>query len=249
MPGWISGDLEAEFEQRLDELLAGVCPDWQPEELPEPYRSDRRFRDYHRLNEKRMHLSEVLMVRPDTAAAHADRVLAAIVCDEDVSFNKQLLHPVLQAVGRRTVQRYLISVVEHEPAHKKVCAVRAWYWSQVCLVYDSVEALHQHRPTRASQAADAEVRDLRSQYRIACLTAFVACDHEPTREWLAGGFLLVNEYYPSNLHHLVSRARAIAEADPKRYQDLLAKKHDGTNLAQLGFTDATRKPSARSLPD
>ena len=140
--------------------------------------------------------------------------------------------------GRRTVQRYLISVVEHELAHKKVCAVRAWYWSQACLVYDSVEALHQHRLTRASQAADDEVRDLRDQYRIECLAAFVACDHEPTREWLGHGFLLVNEYYPPSLHQLVSRARAVAEADPSRYQDLLAREHDGTNLAKIRFTDA-----------
>ena len=52
-----------------------------------------------------------------------------IVCDEDVSFNKQLIHPVLAAVGRRRVPRYLISVIDEDPAHKKVCAAPAWYWS------------------------------------------------------------------------------------------------------------------------
>jgi hypothetical protein len=238
MQGWVDGDLAVEFEQRLDELLADVRPGWQPAELPEPYRSDRRFRDYHRRNAKRAQLGDVLKDRPDVAAAHADRVLAAIACDEDVSFNKQLLHPVQHVIGRRTVQRYLISVIEHEPPHKKVCAVRAWYWSQVSLVYNSVDALRQHRPTAASQAAEDSAADLRGEYRIACLAAFVASEHEPTREWLARGFLLVEEYYPPNLHQLVARARTVAEADPSRYKHLLAKEHDGTNMAQLRFTDA-----------
>lgn len=234
---WTHGDLATEFERRLDELLTELCPGWQPADLPEPYRSDRRFRDYHRRNTKRTQLGDVLKARPDITAAHADRVLAAVACDEDVSSNKQLIHPVLRAVGRRTVQRYLISVIEHEPAHKKVCAVRAWYWSQVSLVYDSVEAMREHRPTPDSQAADDQVADLRSEYRTACLSAFVISEHVPTREWLARGFLLLDHYYPANLHHLVAQARAIAEADPGRYKDLLAKQDDGTNMAQIGSTD------------
>jgi hypothetical protein len=132
------------------------------------------------------------------------------------------------------VQHYPISVIETGPAHQKVCAVRAWYWSQVSLVYDSVQALRERRPTQASRAADDEVADLRGQYRRACLTAFVTCEHLPTREWRARGFIRNNEYYPANLHDLVARARAIAEADPDRYTELLAKDYDGTNMAQIG---------------
>lgn len=114
MQGWVNGDLAVEFEQRLDELLADLDPGWQPADLPEPYGSDRRFADYHRRNAKRAQLGAFLKARPDAAAAHADRVLAAVACDEDVSSNKQLLHPVQQAVGRRAVQRYLISVIREE---------------------------------------------------------------------------------------------------------------------------------------
>lgn len=235
MQDWTYGDLGAEFEQRLDDLLADLCPEWQPAELPEPYRSDERFRIYERRNAKRIHLGNLLTARPDLADTVADRVLETIACDEDVSFNKQLIHPILNTVGRRNVQRYLISVVEAGPAHKKVCAIRAWYWSQVTLVYESSQALHEHRPTHNSRAADDEVADLRGQYRAACLTAFVACEHLPTREWLARGFLLKADYYPANLHDLVTQARAIAEADPVRYKDLLAKNDDGTNLLQLGL--------------
>ncbi|MBG0569331.1 hypothetical protein [Actinoplanes aureus] len=234
---WTNGDLATEFERRLDDLIAEASPEWQPEELPEPYRSDQRFRAYHRVSAKRTYLGDILKARPSLTAFHAGRVLPPIICDEDVAANEQTIHPVMQAVGRRTVQRYLISAVENEPDHKKVCAVRAWYWSQVSLVYDSVEALHQHRPTPASQATDDEVVDLRSHYRNACLAAFVASDYIPTQEWLARGFLLVKDYYPPTLHHLVARARAIAEAEPDRYKDLLAKNADGTNMAQIGFTD------------
>jgi hypothetical protein len=234
---WTDGDLATEFERRLDELLAEVCPGWRHTELPEPYRSDLRFRDYHRRNTKRTQLGDVLKARPDITAAHANRVLAAVACDEDVLSNKQLLLPVLRAMGRRSVQRYLISVIEQEPSHKKICAVRAWYWSQVSLVYDSVNALREHRPSPDSQAADDQVADLRGEYRTACLSAFVACEYVPTREWMARGFLLVNHYYPANLQYLVTQARAIAEADPSRYKGLLAKQDDGTNMAQIGFTD------------
>jgi hypothetical protein len=237
MRDWSHGDLTTEFEQRLDELLAEVSPGWRAEEPTGPDSDDRRFEDYQRLNLKRARLGDALAAEPDTARALAERVLAAIACDEDVSYNKQLLLPVLRAVGRRTVQRFLIDVVQHEPAHKKVCAVRAWYWSQVSLVYDSVEAFREHQPTRASRAADDEVADLRSHYRNACLAAFVACDHTPTREWLARGFLLVANYYPPNMRDLVARALAIAEADRTRYKDLLAKNDDDTNMGQIGSID------------
>ncbi|GIJ81285.1 hypothetical protein SAMN05443287_12320 [Micromonospora phaseoli] len=235
MQAWTDGDLETEFEQRLDELLAELCPDWRHPELPEPYRNNDRFVAYNRRNAKRLHLGDLLAARPEVAAAVADRLLAVIVCDEDVSSNKQLIHPLLVALGRRHVQRYLISVIETGPEHKKVCAVRAWYWSQVSLVYESVEALRARRPTPTSRAADDEVADLRGLYRIACLAAFLTCRHVATREWLARGFILKDEYYPANLHDLVAQARIIAERDAHRYKDLLAKDDDGTNMAQLRF--------------
>jgi hypothetical protein len=234
MQDWTDCDLQTEFDQRLDILLADLCPNWRPPEPTEP-RLGERFEAYERRCAKRQHLGSLLTARPDLTAAVAARVLDAIACDEDVSFNKQLIHPVLNAVGRRTVQRYLISVVEAGPAHKKVCAVRAWYWSQVTLVYETGKARDNQQPTPASRAADDEVADLRAQYRIACLMAFVACEHPPTRDWLAIGFLLRAEYYPANLHDVVSQARAIAEADPHRYERLLTKSDDGTNMMQIGL--------------
>ncbi|HZM78030.1 MAG TPA: hypothetical protein VFC19_20110 [Candidatus Limnocylindrales bacterium] len=39
MEGWTFGDLQEEFEQRLDDLLAEHRPDWQP---PEPFHGDQQ---------------------------------------------------------------------------------------------------------------------------------------------------------------------------------------------------------------
>jgi hypothetical protein len=144
-----------------------------------------------------------------------------------------MIEPLVAAVGQPTVQRYLISVIQAGPAHKKVCAMRAWYWSQVTLVYESSEAYEARRPTLASQAAFDEVAELRDLYRIACLNAFVAVQHTPTRERLANGFLLTDDRYPPNQHHLV--AQAIAAQDPHRYSNLLTKQDDQIGLSQIGL--------------
>jgi hypothetical protein len=237
MSGWADGDLAEEFEERLDDLLAVLCPDWEAPELPEQSPSDLIFIAYERLNAKRMKLGDQLSARPEVGAALGGRVLEAIACDEDVSFNKQLVHPMLAALGRRAVQHHLISVVETGPEHKKVCAVRAWYWSQVSLVYTSDEAFQARRPTQRSHAADDEVADLRVLYRIACLNAFVTCRQPSTQEWLANGFILKDEYYPADLHGVLAQARTIAEADPDRYKKLIAKEPDGTSLGRLGSRD------------
>ncbi|WP_432987212.1 hypothetical protein [Dactylosporangium sp. CA-233914] len=231
MGGWTSGDLQAEFERRLDDLLAECCPDWQ---APEPLSGDQRLVAFRQRNAKRTQLGDVLTARPDVAVAAAGRLLDVIACDEDLSRNRQLIEPLVTAVGRRTVQRHLISVIETGPEHKKVCAMHAWYWSQVTLVYESFQDFDARRPTPASRAAAADVADLRGQYRIACLNAFVACQYVPTRERLADGFLLVDEYYPPHLRDLVARALAIAEADPHRYKNLLARQDEEIGLDQIG---------------
>jgi hypothetical protein len=191
------------------------------------------FVAYWRLNAKRTQMARVMREQPDVALAVADQVLDAIVHDGDVSFNRQLIEPMLEVIGRRAVQRHLITAIENGSPLQQVCAVRAWYWSQPVLVYESSEALRTRRPTEASQAEDHEVADLREPYRAACLTAFVACEDVATREWLAYGFLLDESFYPPNLHDTLIRARAIAEADPARFRGLLARTTDVTDLVML----------------
>jgi hypothetical protein len=227
--------LSVEFDQRLADLLAVLCPDWQDPEFPEPGDSGPDLLTYERRNVRRLRVGTLLSARPEAAVTLGDRVLAAITCDEDVSFNRQLISPMLAVLGRRAVQRHLVSVLETGPEHQKVCAVRAWYWSQVSLVYTSAESLRARLPAAVSRAADDEVADLRAAFRIACLTAFLSCRNPETRDWLARGFLLKDEYYPANLHDAVARARVIAEADPDRFRALLTRQDDGTPRAQTGF--------------
>jgi hypothetical protein len=181
MDEWAAGDLTEEFEQRLDALLVELCPGWAAPEFPEEPGSSRAYLKYRQRSVKRSRLASLLREQPQAAIANAHQVLDAIVCDEDVSRNRQIIEPMLAAVGRRRVQEHLISVIESGSFLRRVCAVRAWYWSQAVLVYHSVQALQDDRPTAASKATDDEVADLRAWYRAACLTAFVDCDHNPTR--------------------------------------------------------------------
>jgi hypothetical protein len=233
MAHWQDGDLHHAFEQLLDALLAELSPGWVVPASPKDANSTPGYLAYERRNVKRMQVASVLRAQPQLAVAVADTVLDAIVCDEDVSFNRQLIEPLLDAVGRRTVQEHLISVASSGSLLHRVCSVRAWYWSQPVLVYNSSQALRDGRPTAASKAEDDEVAGLRTRYRAACLTAFVDHDHTPTREWLASGFILNASDYPQELTVTVATARAIAEEDPIRFKALLAKTTDGTKLAAI----------------
>jgi hypothetical protein len=239
----LDGELVDEFERRLDVLLAELSPGWQVPELQEPYSNDARFWAYFRRDRKRSQVGDALMEWPETAVRLADAVLDVIACDEDVASNRQLIGPMLAAVGRRRVQKHLISVVETGGLLQKVCAVRAWYWSQVTLVYRSAEDLRDGAATPQSVAADYDVADLQAWYREACLAAFVSSDHVSTRGWLARGFILDESFYLPGLHDLVLQPRMIASADPIRYADLLAKTTDGTNMAAIEFDWKDEPPS------
>jgi hypothetical protein len=92
--GWTDGDLEDAFEQRLDALLVELCPAWVAPEPPEELSGDQALLAYDLRNAKRRQVASVLREQPRLAVANADRVLDAIVCDEDVSFNRQLIEPI-----------------------------------------------------------------------------------------------------------------------------------------------------------
>lgn len=233
MDSWRDGGLHTEFEARLDELLGRFLPRRQPPPQPVTPGGDLRLRAARRLLDKRALLAAQLREQRARAVELADELLHAVVCDEDEALNRQLVEPLVELAGRRRVQHHLIRTVEWGGAHRKVCAVRAWHWSQVTLVYASDEALREGRPTAASRLEDDRVADLRGWYRAACLEAFVQAGDGPTRDWLARGFLLDESHYLPDQHELVSRARKIAEADPGRFLSLLTRTEDGTSLAVL----------------
>jgi sulfur transfer complex TusBCD TusB component (DsrH family) len=230
---WTHGDLDDALEAQLDQLLTVLSPGWQAPPPPSDPQVDNRFRDYWRRSRKRTYVAEMLQADLRAAQTMANGVLAAIVRDEDGSSNRQLIEPMVAAIGRSAVQQFLVETIRSGSLLEKVCAVRAWYWSQPTLVYRSLEDMHARRATSASQAAVEDADDVLRAYRTACLTAFVECDHTPTRSWLGRGFVLREDLYPRGLHDQVSRARAIAESDPETFADLLAKTEDGTNMIAI----------------
>ncbi len=233
MDSWRDGGLHSEFEARLDELLLKFLPRRQPPAQPVGPDGDLRSRAARRRLDKRALLAAQLGEQRARTVELADELLHAVVCDEDETLNRQLVEPLVEVAGRRRVQHHLIGTVEWGGAHHKVCAVRAWHWAQVTLVYDSDEARREGRPTAASRLADDRVADLRGWYRAACLAAFVQAGDDATRDWLARGFLLDEGHYLPDKHELVSRARKIAEADPGRFLSLLTWTEDGTSLSVL----------------
>ena len=107
--------------------------------------------------------------------------------------------------------------------------------AQYGLVLWDPQSREAHLPEQDGSAQHDEVADLRARYRAACLDAFVRCEHVPTREWLARGFILDESFYLPDSHALVAQARQIALADPDRFKDLLFKTADGTNMAAIHF--------------
>jgi hypothetical protein len=117
---------------------------------------------------------------------------------------------LLNAVGRRAVQECLITAVTSGSWSQRPARSAPGTGPSRVLVHRSAEAARARRHTPESQAGVDKVAGLRVRYRRACLAAFVDCNRNPTREWLAPGFIVDKSLYPPDLHALVARARAIA---------------------------------------
>jgi len=62
-------------------------------------------------------------------------LIRAAVHEPDPSFNRQLVAPAVAAFGRRRVQLAFIAYLDTGTAPDMAGAARAWYWTQVPLVY------------------------------------------------------------------------------------------------------------------
>lgn len=99
----------------------------------------------------------------------------------------------------------------------------AWYFARPGLQYASMEDLRRGVPTEESKAALEALADLRSEYRSACLSAFLACEDPETRQDLSLGLSLDPADYPADLRTSHEKARRIIQADPERYRWLLER--------------------------
>ncbi|MEV4826110.1 hypothetical protein [Micromonospora sp. NPDC049274] len=232
--------MSEDVQDLLDGLIQQLCPDWSCE-FPGPLAPDHER--FELIAAKRMQVARVLRRRPDRAAALSEQVLATIVADEDSSCNRQLVAPLVTAIGRSAVLAGLLSYARSGSPAQQAGAARGWYWAQPTLVYPTRADLDNRRPTAASQAEWDEMADLCRAFRIACLTAFLATDDVRARADLAMRFTLNPEDYPPELAAEVDEARSIAAGDPQRYRRLL------TDTTEAGLSQLGARPLRPVLPD
>jgi hypothetical protein len=230
-----------DVQDLLDGLIRELCPEWSCV-LPAPLEGSQERYGFL-IAAKRMQVARVLQRQPERAATLAGLVLAAIVVDEDPSSNRQLVEPLVAAIGRRAVLASLLSYVELGSPAQRAGATRGWYWAQPTVVYATSADLDAGRPTVASQVEAEEVADLRRAFRIACLTAFLGTAEVEVRAALAMWFTLGPEDYPLEMAAQVDQARRIAARDPQRYQRLLA------NTTEPGLTRLGQRSPRMAVPD
>lgn len=206
---------EVAFEPLLDELLALFCPDW---ELPPIMEGEHQ---YHRNEVKRYQLGEAAAQDYAATRQHAALLAHAAVHDQCRSGIRQLIQPLVAACGYRQIQAALIDYMRTGSNPERVGVGMAWYFARPGLQYASMEDLRRGVPTEESKAALDALADLRSEYRSACLSAFLACEDPETRQDLSLGLSLDPADYPADLRTSHEKARRIIQADPERYCWLL----------------------------
>lgn len=200
------------FEPLLDDLAAVFC-----------HGQDLNAAEsrYARCESKRLAIGRSAAEDLDLVRAHAALVLRSVVHDQCRSGNRQLIDPLVAALGYRPVQEALIGYVEKGTDAEAIGATMAWYWTRPRLVYQGTGNWQQRQPTADSKAAWDALADLRDRYRHACLRAFLARDAPDTRFALSLGFTLDPAAYPAGSALDLEHARRLALADPDRYERLL----------------------------
>ena len=208
---------EDAFEPKLDELLAIFCPDWV---MPQIMEGEHR---YHRCEVKRFKISEAADADHAAIRQHADLLIHTAMLDQCRSGVRQLIEPLVDALGQRRIQTAIIDYVRTGSYAEKVGATMAWYFARPGLRYGSTAGLRPGAPTEGSKAAQDALTGLRDGYRAACLDAFLACDDPEVRQDLSLGINLDPAAYPDHLQPSHQQARDIIMANPEHYRWLLQR--------------------------
>jgi hypothetical protein len=140
-------------------------------------------------------------------------LIRAAVTEPDPSFNRQLVEPAMAAFGRRRVQLALVELTETGTTAEVAGAARAWYWTQVPLVYVGGSKT----PTPESVAEWKSFSDLRQRYYHAALRRFVTDDDLDARRCILPGLPLDPQSYPADMQELVTTAVRIARTSNDEY--------------------------------
>jgi hypothetical protein len=197
------------FEPLLDGLAAIFC---QGQDLTPTVMENATASRYSRCERKRAAIGRAAAQDLELVRANAALVLDAVVHDQCRSGNRQLIDPLVAALGYRPVQEALIGYVDNGTDAEAIGATMAWYWARPGLVYLGTANWERRQPTADSKAAWDAVADLRSRYRHACLRAFLARHDPQVRDALSLGFNLDPAAYPAELLPDLEHARRIVLA-------------------------------------
>jgi hypothetical protein len=224
------------FELLLNNLAAIFC---QGQDLIATVAENTTASRYLRCERKRAAIGRAAARDLDLVRANAAPVLNAAVHDQCRSGNRQLIDPLVAALGYRPVQGELIGYVDKGTDAEAIGATMAWYWARPPLVYLGTANWERGQPTADSKAAWDALTDLRTRYRHACLRAFLARDNPEARFAMSLGFTLDPGEYPPELTPDLKHARRIALADPDRFERLLHAR------AEQPSTTITLRPSVQ----
>jgi hypothetical protein len=224
------------FELLLNNLAAIFC---QGQDLIATVAENTTASRYLRCERKRAAIGRAAARDLDLVRANAAPVLNAAVHDQCRSGNRQLIDPLVAALGYRPVQGELIGYVDKGTDAEAIGATMAWYWARPPLVYLGTANWERGQPTADSKAAWDALTDLRTRYRHACLRAFLARDNPEARFAMSLGFTLDPGEYPPELTPDLKHAQRIALADPDRFERLLHAR------AEQPSTTITRRPSVQ----
>ncbi|MFJ6662058.1 hypothetical protein ACIQNG_37785 [Streptomyces sp. NPDC091377] len=208
---------EAAFEPLLDELLAIFCPGW---EMPQIMICEHQ---HHRCEVKRYRLGEAAEADRDLTRRHADLLTRAATHDQCPSGIRQLILPLVNTLGYRSVQSTIVDYVLTGTNAEMVGATMAWYAAQSPLKYGSSEDFKNRIPTKESKAERDSLADLRDAYRAACLESFLACEDPGTRHDLALWIDPDPASYPERLRSAQQHAWKIITGAPAHYRLILQR--------------------------
>ncbi|WP_253872060.1 hypothetical protein [Actinomadura rupiterrae] len=103
-------------------------PQWRPPNFP-PI-EDETHRRHEWIEATRLQLSDALAANPHFTARAAEDVVRAVLLD--ANFTNQLVHPLIQATGRRDVLLRLIEALESGPMERRRTSSAPQARSTIC---------------------------------------------------------------------------------------------------------------------
>ena len=221
------------FEPLLDELAGEFCPEAI---RPMESRGDPVSDAYHRCEAKRHRVGEACASDRQAVLDHADEIMHAIAHDHCPSGNRQLIEPLVNALGPRQAMERILGFLETGSATERLGAAMAWYWAAPTLQYSTLDELRndpgrgqsgavklalvpgERTPSGKNAAARMLLREFRPRIRAAHLRAFLASEDPGDCRYFSQFLSLSLDDYPVELHPEVEAARKVAEQHPERFK-------------------------------